>query len=212
MAAPSMSMNKVIHGAVRRDIARLKAALAAFSDGDKARAAELNKGWVFFDEELTRHHEGEHRIAWPALLAVGVEQTTLDQWDDEHDALAAALGEGRAAMAALAASATRADADAAAAAVDKVDQVAGTHLTNEEAVSEPVYAEHHDHPAIKEMGKKFGRDQPLKTGAEFFAWVTHGASAEEMAALKGSVPGPVLAIVPRLFGRRYYKEVAPIWR
>ena len=42
--------------------------------------------------------------------------------------------------------------------------------------------------------------------------MTNGASAEEMAALKGSVPGPVLAIVPRLFGRRYYKEIAPVWR
>jgi hypothetical protein len=211
MTAPTMSMNKIIHGAVRRDLARLKAALAAFTDGDTARAAQLHKGWVFFDEELTRHHEGEHRIAWPALIQVGVDQATLDQWDDEHEALAAALADGRTAMAALAASGSRADADTAAAAVDRVEQVAGTHLANEEAVSEPVYAEHHDHPAIKEMGKKFSRDQPLRTGAEFFAWVTNGASPEEMAALKRDVPGPVLAIVPRLLGRRYYKEIAPIW-
>jgi hypothetical protein len=75
-----------------------------------------------------------------------------------------------------------------------------------------MYAEHHDHAAIKEMGKKFGRDQPLRTGAEFFAWVSNGASAEEMAALKHSVPGPVLAIITKLFGRRYYKEIAPVWR
>lgn len=207
-----MSMNKIIHRAVRRDIARLQAALAAFTDGDRTRAADLQRGWTFFDEELTRHHEGEHRIAWPALSAVGIDAATLSQWDDEHEDLAAALAAGRAAMATLAASGTRADADAAAAAVDHVSQVAGTHLDNEEAVSEPLYAEKYDDPAIKAMGKQFGRDQPLKVGAEFFAWVTHGATAEEMAALKGSVPGPVLAIVPKLFGRRYYKEIAPIWR
>jgi hypothetical protein len=207
-----MSMNKVIHGAVRRDIARLKAGLASFQDGDKARAVELNKGWEFFDGELTRHHEGEHRIAWPALLAVGVPQATLDQWDGEHEDLAAALSDGRSAMAALAASGSKTDAEAAAAAMDRLDQVAGTHLTNEEAVSEPIYAEHHDHPVIKDMGRKFSRDQPMRTGAEFMAWVTYGASAEEMTALKGSVPGPVLAIVPKLFGRRYYKEIAPVWR
>jgi hypothetical protein len=206
-----MSMNKVIHAAVRRDIARLKAGLAAFTDGDRARAEQLHRGWAFFDDELTRHHEGEHRIAWPAMLAVGVEQSTIDQWDDEHEALAAALADGRATMAALAASGTRADADAAAAAIDRLEQVAGTHLANEEEVSEPLYAAHHDHPAIKEMGKKFSRDQSLRTGAEFFAWVTHGASAEEMAALRHSVPGPVLALVPRLFGRRYYREIAPVW-
>lgn len=212
MAAPSMSMNKIIHRAVRRDIARLRTALASFPDGDKARAAELQRGWSFFDDELTRHHEGEHRIAWPALEAAGVDPATLAQWDDEHEALAAALAAGRSAMATLAASGTRADADAAAAAIDDLAQVAGTHLDNEEAVSEPLYAEKHDDPVIKEMGKKFSRDQSLKVGAEFMAWVTHGATPEEMTALKGSVPGPVLAIVPKLFGRRYYKEIAPIWR
>jgi hypothetical protein len=212
MSAPAMSMNKIIHAAFRRDIARLQTALAAFPDGDRARAGDLQRGWAFFDDELSRHHEGEHRIAWPALATAGVDPATLAQWDDEHDALAAALATGRAAMATLAASGSRADADAALAAVDEVSRVAGTHLDHEEAVTEPLYRAKHDDPVIKQMGKDFSRDQPLKVGAEFMAWVTHGASAQELAALKGSVPGPVVAIVPRLFGRRYYKEIAPIWR
>ncbi len=207
-----MSMNKLIHRAVRRDLDRLQDAVGAFPDGDKRRAADLHRGWAFFDAELTRHHEGEHRIAWPALEAIGVEQATLTQFDDEHDALAAALSQARAAMATLAASASRADADAAATAVAQVAQAAQTHLDHEEQVTEPLFAEHHGSPAIKEMSKKFTRDQSLKTGAEFFAWVQHGASAEEIAALKQSVPGPVLAILPKLFGRRYYREIAPIWR
>ena len=34
MSEPTMSMNKVIHGAVRRDLDRFDAALRAFADGD----------------------------------------------------------------------------------------------------------------------------------------------------------------------------------
>jgi hypothetical protein len=36
-----MSMNKTIHHAVRRDLARFRAALDAFPDGDRERAAAL---------------------------------------------------------------------------------------------------------------------------------------------------------------------------
>ena len=203
-------MNKVIHCAVRRDLKRFRAALDAFRDGDKARAAGLHRAWVNFDTQLTHHHEGEHEIAWPALLTVGVDQTTITQFDDEHDAMAAALGEARTAMAALAASASRADADTAAAATARLEEVTVAHLEAEEQVSEPLFAEHHDHPAVKEMGKKFGK-QPIGVAGTFFAWVQDGAGPEETGALKAEVPAPVLAIIGGLFGRRYRKEVAPVW-
>ena len=44
-----MSMNKVIHCAVRRDLRRFKTALEKFSDGDRARAAALHRAWQNFD-------------------------------------------------------------------------------------------------------------------------------------------------------------------
>ena len=59
------------------------------------------------------------------------------------------------------------------------------------------------------MGKQFSKRVGIGVAGTFFAWVQDGASAEEMAALKRSVPGPVLAIIGGLFGRRYRKEVAP---
>src|SRR5687768_10037060 len=98
MATSSMSMNKVIHSAVRRDLKRFRAALDSFQDGDRTRAAALHRAWANFDSQLTHHHEGEHEIAWPALLAVGVEPSTITQFDDEHEAMAGALAESRTAM------------------------------------------------------------------------------------------------------------------
>ena len=68
----TMSMNKVIHAAVRRDLDRFLAALAGFPDGDAARAADLGRAWVNFDTFLTDHHEGEHEIAWPHLERAGI--------------------------------------------------------------------------------------------------------------------------------------------
>lgn len=203
-------MNKVIHCAVRRDLSRFRAALESFQDGDRARAAGLHRAWENFDDQLTHHHEGEHEIAWPALLAVGVGQDTIDRFDDEHEAMASALAESRTAMGALAGSASRADADSAASSLAKLEEVTVTHLDAEEQVTEPLFAEHHDHPVVKEMGRKFGK-QPLGVAGTFFAWVQDGAGPAEMTALRDEVPAPVVTLLPLLFGRRYRKEIAPVW-
>ena len=90
----------------------------------------------------------------------------------------------------------------------ELEQRADDH---EETVTESALAAHEGHAAIKEMGRKFSsRAGPAKAG-NFFAWMQDGATAEEQSALKASVPGPVLAILAGLFGRRYRKEIAPVW-
>jgi hypothetical protein len=41
--------------------------------------------------------------------------------------------------------------------------------------------------------------------------VQDGATAEEKAAIAAQVPRPVLAVIAGVFGRRYRREVAPVW-
>ena len=96
-----MSMNKVIHAAFRRDLDRFLGALSRFPDGDAARAQALGRAWDNFDFQLTKHHEGEHEIAWPTLVQVGVTQQMIDQMDAEHEVMAERLSAARASMAAL---------------------------------------------------------------------------------------------------------------
>src|SRR4051794_7517615 len=110
MSAPSMSMNKVIHCAVRRDLRRFRVALERFPDGDRSRASALHRAWENFDAQLTDHHEGEHEVAWPALKAMGVADGSISTFDEEHHAMAADLATTRTAMGQLARTATRADA------------------------------------------------------------------------------------------------------
>ena len=207
----SMSMNKVIHGAIRRDLGRFVTALAAFPPGDARRAERLWLAWTNFDQQLTVHHEGEHEIAWPALQQVGVTPETLAQMDAEHAEMAAALQATREAMARLR---RRPEADEAAdavAAMRQLEQVTLTHLDHEEHEIEPVYLRHQDSPAIKEMGRRFAKVSPVQ-GGRFFAWLTDGASTEEHQVIRESVPAPVLAVITGLFGRSYRRDVAPVWR
>ena len=98
-------MNKAIHAAFRRDLGRFIDALGRFPAGNRQRAEQLATAWANFDDQLTRHHEGEHEIAWPALEAVGVSHDLLTQMDAEHDTMATALAGTRTAMADAASSA-----------------------------------------------------------------------------------------------------------
>ncbi len=206
-----MSMNKVIHAAFRRDLDRFEGALTTFPAGDQQRADQLGIAWDNFDLQLTHHHEGEHEIAWPALEQVGVTREMLAQMDAEHDVMADALARTRTAMLALQSSPGAGEAEAALAAVRQLKAATIEHLDHEEQELEPIYQAKGEDPAIKEMGKKFAKVSPA-TGGQFFAWLTDGATAEEQAAMKATIPAPVLAVIVGLFGRNYRKRVAPVWR
>jgi hemerythrin-like domain-containing protein len=206
-----MSMNKLIHAAFRRDLDRFLDALDAFPDGDRARARQLGLAWANFDDQLTRHHEGEHEVAWPALRAVGVRPEVIAEMDAEHDRLADALASARQGFVALTRSASAADARAARAAVTALKTVACEHMDHEEAELEPLYLSKRDDPAIQAMGRQFRRSS-LPVAGTFLAWVSDGATSEELAALHRSIPKPVLAIIGGLFGHRYRRDVAPAWR
>ncbi|WP_350281227.1 hemerythrin domain-containing protein [Kribbella sp. HUAS MG21] len=206
-----MSMNKAIHAAVRRDLRRFLEALERFPAGDRGRAAQLATAWQNFDAQLTRHHEGEHEIAWPALQKLGVSGDLLTQLDAEHDTMAAALAATRTAMGALRNSATAEDAAAAHAAMQELQRVTIVHLEHEEAEIEPVYQQNEGSPELKAMGREFAKVGPSE-GGTFFAWALDGATPAESAAITGTIPKPVLTVIVGLFGRTYRRSVAPVWR
>jgi len=206
-----MSMNKAIHGAFRRDLARFRTALSSMTPSDTERGNQLAVAWSNFDDQLTRHHTGEDEIAWPALTAVGVSPGLLATLDTEHDAMAAAIAGVRAAVPALQRTANTDDVAAAREAFERLEAVTIAHLEHEEAELEPVYQEKKDTPEIKAMGRAFGKVGPSE-GGRFFAWVTDGASPQEMAAITRDVPGPVLAVLNGVFGRGYRKSIAPVWQ
>jgi hemerythrin-like domain-containing protein len=211
MTAPPMTMNRLIHAAVRRDLDRLSAALAQVPDGNRARAQELARAFANLRRELTHHHEGEDTHIWPMLAAFDIDPDLVAAMESEHHAMAEALAETDAAMTRFAASGSAADGAAARASVLRTREVVDRHLDHEETELEPQLVPRFETPEWKAVEKKLSR-QPPGVAGPFFAWLTDGMTDENRTFLRKTVPSPVVTVLARVFGRRYYREVAPVWR
>ncbi len=206
-----LTMNQVIHGAVRRDLARTAAALQSFTEGDRDRAAGLTRAWQNLTRELVHHHESEDALIWPYLRGVGVDEGLVSSMESEHQAMHEALESASAAMAALATSASAADARAAHDAVTHAQQVAGDHLDHEERELEPQLHPHMETPEWKAVEKQLRAGSPVRAGW-FFAWLLDGADPTHAAHLRSTIPAPVVLLLSRVLGRGYHRSVAPVWR
>lgn len=208
----AMTMNRVIHEAFRRDLARFENALDTLADGDKRRAGQLGAAWANFHQQLEIHHTSEHNYAWPALRKVGISDELITRLDAEHDRMAAALKSADDAMQGLRHTPSNDNIKAAREAMSTLRATTTEHLDHEEAELEQWFLAHEDNADLKAMGRQMGREyKPSQAGA-FFAWLQDGASGDQKAALRQNVPGPVVMILDRLFGGTYRRTVAPVWR
>ena len=210
MTAP-MTMNRLIHEAVRRDLQRLTTGLDDLAEGDRARAQDLDRAYANLRAELTRHHEGEDTHIWPMLAGAGVDPDLLTTMEREHSAMSEALADTAVAMSALARSGSAADAAAARASLARTREVVEGHLTHEENDLEPQLTPLLETPEWKAVERKLRREPPGVAG-RFFAWLTDGMTDGGRAYLKATVPTPVVTVLGRVFGRRYNREIAPVWR
>jgi hemerythrin-like domain-containing protein len=210
MTSP-MTMNRVIHGAVRRDLARSAAALDSLAVGDTARADDLARAFANLRRELTNHHESEDTHAWPALQELGADPGLLEAMETEHADMSQALADTDTALSTLARTGTAADAAAARQSLERTRQVVDRHLTHEETDLEPVIQKYAETPEWQAVEKAFRRHPPTVIGP-FLAWLTDGMEDDERSYFRGAVPAPVVAVFTAVFGRRYTKQIAPVWR
>jgi DUF438 domain-containing protein len=208
---PELSINQVIHAAVRRDVARTEQALRALPEGDGTRAREVQRAWGNLVRELTHHHEAEDANIWPFLEKRGFDHELLVAMESEHAAMKQALAAASTAIAAVGTSPTTAHATAAANAVSSCSEVVNTHLDHEERDVEPIALQLEDDPEWKAMAKKL-RPASIVDAANALAWMQDGAGERERSSLRATIPGPVVSLLTLLLARRYNREVAPVWR
>ena len=206
-----LSMNQVIHAAVRRDVARTEHALRTFPDGDGARAAQLQLAWRNLVRELTHHHEAEDEILWPFLLRRGVDAELLKEMESEHLAMKQALASASEAIDAVVATPTAGTAAAAADTVAAASKVIVDHLDHEERDVEEPLGNLEDDAEFKALSKQL-RPASVVDAANALAWMQDGAGERERSSLRATIPGPVLTILTPLLARRYRREVGPAWR
>lgn len=205
-------MNQIIHAAVRRDLARTEQALRALSDGDTARAADIQRAWGALWSQLRHHHELEDVHVWPYVRGLGeVEPAVVDEMESEHAMMGAACEAATVAIDAVAADPTSALANAAADAVAAAAELTNAHLEHEESAITPVIKGHSSSPEWKAVEAEFRKGGLFHAG-EFFAWLQDGGDPEALAALRSTLPPPVLLILGRVFGFSYHRRVAPVWR
>jgi hypothetical protein len=207
----NLSMNQIIHAAVRRDVARTGQALRGVRDGDGARAREIQTAWSNLVRELTHHHEAEDELLWPFLQSRGVELSLLEQMEAEHVAMKTALADVTSSIEALVAAPTAANATAAADEVSRAEVVINGHLEHEERDVEAPMGNLEDDPEFKELAKKL-RPASIVDAANALAWMQDGAGERERTALRSTIPGPVVTVLTKVLARRYNREVAPVWR
>jgi hemerythrin-like domain-containing protein len=209
--AADLSMNQIIHAAVRRDLARTAGALRSMADGDGERAQDIQRAWNFLRHELKHHHEGEDHHIFPFLREQGADATLLDAMEAEHGELHEALVAGQEVIDGVVADPGAARATEAAAVIDASAEVVARHLEHEERDVEPLIDAHRGDPGFKEAEKSVRHTQLSKAG-DFLVWVRDGATEREKTALTQTIPAPVVLVVGALFGRGYRRDIAPIWK
>jgi hemerythrin superfamily protein len=209
--AERLSMNQVIHAAVRRDVDRTEQALRALPDHDAARARQIQTAWRNLVRELTHHHEAEDTYLWPFLLSRGVDAGLLQQMESEHGAMKQALVSSSAAIDSAVAMPTVTSGAAAADEVARASEVINQHLAHEERDVEAPLGNLDDDPEFKALSKKL-RPASIVDAANALAWMEDGAGERERSSLRSAIPGPVVTLLTLLLARRYRREVAPVWR
>ncbi len=204
-------MNQIIHAAVRRDVARTEQALRALPEADGGRAEEIRRGWDHLVHQLTDHHQQEDALVWPFLKSQGVDVELLDAMESEHQQLAEALRSGADAIESVVAQPTREAATAAADVVARSGEVIAGHLDHEERDIEPVIRRYSDSPGWKAVEKQF-RAGGVRRAGNLMAWLQDGGSPPAQAALRRTIPPPVLFVLSRAFGRDYHRRIAPVWQ
>lgn len=206
-----LTMNTVIHAAVRRDLARFRRALQSFPVGSRQRADQLNSAWRHLDDQLYHHHHGEETIFWPALRELGADESLVGDLNGEHERMAEAMTHTRSAMSALAAEPDQDALDKARAAVNTLQEVITGHFAHEERDLEPMMLAQSHTPQIKQASKAIRKTQTLPSAGRFLAWVLDDADPQARAYVRHEIPKPVLFILARVFGRSYGR-VAAAWQ
>ena len=209
--AKHLSLNTVIHAAVRRDLGRFNAALNTFPVGSKGRAAELEGAWQNLDKQLYHHHHGEETIFWPALRELGADVSLVTDLDGEHQRMAEAMAETRTAMTTFAADPGEEQLAALKAAFADLSAVIDMHFNHEEQDLEPMLATATETPQWKQAQRAVRRTMSLPEAGIYLAWLQDGADPDAREYMGHEFPRPVLTILPRLLGRPYTRRIASIW-
>ena len=199
------------HGALRRDLARIRTVLTAapYPQGRQRAAIAAHAGWMM--NFLHHHHTGEDAGLWPAVRAKNAAAAQLlDQMDAEHRAIAPGID-------AVEQAARHYAGDAAAredllAAVALLEQTLLSHLRREELEMMPVVARTLSQAELDAIEQAFFIRPKTKVQlGDEGQWLIDNAGEQARQHILGVVPPPLRFALVHVFGPRYRRKRRLLW-
>ena len=215
-APADTTMMRIVHDALRRDLARAKVALSepTGASRDRRRAVGAHLGWMM--RFLHAHHASEDDGLYPLVRerarddaeALGV----LDRMTREHQAIAAPISAVEATAAPLAADGSDPATRRAIAALDALAAVLLPHLRAEEDDAMPLTSRLITAAEWDAIDKKHNLDPKSMSDLGFEGhWLIDSASDADRATVTGLVPPIPRFVLLHGFGRRYQRHAQACW-
>lgn len=202
-------MMGIVHDALRRDLARTRAALDGPVPAARRRALAAHVGWMM--DFLHEHHTGEDTGLYPMVRAIDpTAGALLDAMAADHDRVDPAVEGVRAAAARWAESDTARPAlrDA----LTALEDVLLPHLEREENEAMPVVSATITHRQWHDWDQEHNiKPKSLPKLAEEGLWLMDGLDPARRAIVEAEVPWVPRMIVLHGFGPGYRRRAAARW-
>ena len=202
-----LTLLRLIHAALRRDMAWLSSALVAGIDGSEMRAFRVR--WMSFAEQLHDHHVAEDRLVWPVLerRADGAADAVLREMATEHAAIDPALEEVATHLTVANSEVSPGDRERLAAAVRHLGDLLEAHLTHEEEAAIPLVRRYLTRSDLDHVSAVQRRENGLRGARRFLPWVLDGATDADLRYVIADVPAPMRPLVRR-WQRSYTRQLS----
>ncbi|MGH3491997.1 MAG: hemerythrin domain-containing protein [Sciscionella sp.] len=203
-SAPDLTMLRLIHAALRRDIARLLTGV---------RTVPIERGvvdqWELFAKHLTGHHTSEDRLVWPVLAERGGDAAVdvIAAMNDEHGQIEPVLVEVTDGFRRHVAAPSQGSWDELTATLERFGEMLEGHLRHEESAAIPLVEQYLTAADIERVGEQTRREAGIRGARVFLPWVLEEAPAGDTAHVLTEMPPPFRLLVRR-WRKRHARDVA----
>ncbi|MER6314322.1 hemerythrin domain-containing protein [Streptomyces sp. NPDC001581] len=185
----------LMHIAMRRDAARLRAAAPAWSGAG-------TEWWQRLRQVIEWHHTSEDDVLWPGLRRRDADfDAQARELHEDHEELDAAM--------AAVSTAIAHRGDGLVRAAQTFEGVLRDHLRDEERIVFPVFDRLGERAYLAEE-RKVVSSAPMRVMTYLQPWMFDGASRQSVAHVAATIPPPVRLIGATLLNRRYERTLKGI--
>ena len=208
------TMMRIVHQALRRDLARASANLTAQASPQQRRAIASHLTWMM--QFLRAHHESEDRGLYPLVRQRAVQRPEalelLDRMDEQHHAVAAEITAVEDAAATLAAHGSDAASTTMVDALNRLSALLLPHLREEEEGAMPIVSALITDGEWRELEQRYNLEPKSFTelGREGH-WLIDDLDDDDRATVLGLVPPIPRFLLLHGFARGYRRHLEACW-